>query len=193
MLGLLALLLTAGCDTDIADLANVQATASDTAATLITGLPSQARIERTFVVPEHVPDAIVQEALAIAAQGKCEFRPIKLPAGTAVRIVEEGGVRRLFYRIKHDPDYVSDRAENASVAGDPDKGDGIVNALHGSLRGQSWNAKSEDEEFEGELKCACSREPQNQTTGCTVAYNSRSGHMYCDAYGSCNQCTGTVS
>ena len=149
--------------------------------------PSQERTEHEYTVPGEIAPDVFAQAAALAEQNACGSRAMLLPAGTRVRVVEEGGVRRVFYGPgKSQPAYTEG---TGALAGNPEKGDGIINAYAASALAPGGTQSSSMTEF----SCKCTYGEQNQQTGCTPAYNPNSGHTYCDAYGDCNQCSTIIS
>ena len=146
---------------------------------------SAAPVERTYIVPSNIDPDVFAAAEADALARNCsDNRPMVLPAGTRVRVVEGEGRRRIFLSPSGATSAAGDRAERASVAGNAHKGNGIVDAS-----APTGYVSTSSTEF----TCSCNGGPQNQNTGCTPAYNPDSGHTYCDAYGSCNQCKMTIT
>lgn len=142
--------------------------------------PSIERVEYAFTVPSDVPEDVFARGEAIAEANACGAKATVLPAGTRVRAVEEDGVRRLFVSRALAPTGLAlDKGDVASLGGTAEKGTQSPSVFGGLalVRGP-----------ETEFTCACQGGPQNQSTGCTPAYNPETGHTYCDAYGNCQQC-----
>ena len=138
----------------------------------------------TYVVPANVPADVMAAAEKEATERSCSGPPMLLPAGTTVRIVEEEGARVIYARFPEGSGKTgvgADRAEDAARAGRVDKGDGKP----GGAGGLRVVRLAEEVKF----TCYCSEGEQSQRNGCTPAYHSGSGHIYCDNSGNCPQCT----